>query len=52
MVILGRHDAISASEADAVQWANRAKASLRNLPVHPIREILSEIADYVVSRMT
>jgi octaprenyl-diphosphate synthase len=51
MVILGRHDAISASEAEAVQWANRAKASLRNLPVHPIREILSEIADYVVSRM-
>ncbi|MBL9063894.1 MAG: polyprenyl synthetase family protein [Tabrizicola sp.] len=52
MVILQRHDAISACRLDAVAWAARAKAALDNLPVHPLRDILSELADFVVSRIS
>jgi octaprenyl-diphosphate synthase len=50
MVILRRHDAISACLDDARAWAGQAKASLGNLPVHPLRETLAELADFVVSR--
>ena len=52
MVILQRHDAISACREDALAWVARAKAALNNLPVHPLREILSELADFVVSRVS
>lgn len=52
MVILQRHDAISACRLDALAWADRAKSALCNLPVHPLREILSELADHVVSRVS
>jgi octaprenyl-diphosphate synthase len=52
MVILQRHDAISRSRDDANAWIEQAKQALDNLPVHPLREILSELADYVVSRIS
>ena len=51
MAILRRHDSISASRAEAVAWAERAKAALDNLPEHPLRGILSELADFVVRRL-
>jgi octaprenyl-diphosphate synthase len=52
LVILRQRDAISASRAEALAWADRAKAAIYNLGEHPIRKILSEIADYVVSRIS
>jgi octaprenyl-diphosphate synthase len=52
IVILERHDAISACRADALVWAARACGALDNLPVHPIRGILSELADFVVRRIS
>ncbi len=52
MVILQKHDAISACRVDALAWAARSKAALNNLPVHPLRDILSELADFVVSRVS
>jgi octaprenyl-diphosphate synthase len=52
MVILQKHDAISACRSDALVWAGKAKAALNNLPVHPLRDTLSELADFVVSRVT
>ena len=52
MVILQRHDAISACRRDALDWIERAKSALHNLPVHPLRSILSDLADYVVSRVS
>jgi octaprenyl-diphosphate synthase len=52
MVILGRHDAISASRDEALAWSGRAKAALDNLPVHPLRDTLSELADFVVGRLS
>jgi octaprenyl-diphosphate synthase len=52
IVILKRHDAISACRTDALAWAARARSALDNLPVHPLRGILSELAEFVVSRIS
>jgi octaprenyl-diphosphate synthase len=52
MAFLQRHDALSACRADALAWVSRAKAKLYNLEEHPIREILSQLAGFVVSRIS
>ena len=49
--LLARHDAIGSARADALDWAARAKAALQPLPDHPIRDMLSELADFVTSRV-
>ncbi|MDP3197514.1 polyprenyl synthetase family protein [Tabrizicola sp.] len=51
LVILQRHDAISACRTDALAWAAKAKAALDILPEHELRDILSQLADFVVSRV-
>ena len=52
MALLQKHDAISACRLDALNWASKAKTALGNLDVHPLRDILSDLADYVVSRVS
>jgi octaprenyl-diphosphate synthase len=52
MVILHKHTALSGCRADALQWVSRAKAALDNLPEHSLRSTLSELADFVVSRVS
>ncbi len=52
VAILARHAAILDSRAEALAWAERAKAALNNLPEHPLRDILSELADFVVRRLS
>ncbi|WP_299361819.1 polyprenyl synthetase family protein [uncultured Paracoccus sp.] len=51
LAILGRHGAIQAARADAVAWAARARAALAALPPHPVRDLLAEMADFVVARV-
>ncbi|MEO1911909.1 MAG: polyprenyl synthetase family protein [Paracoccus sp. (in: a-proteobacteria)] len=50
--LLARHGAMDAARADALAWADKAKASLKALPEHPIRDMLTDLADFVVSRVT
>ncbi|MTH35379.1 polyprenyl synthetase family protein [Paracoccus limosus] len=50
--ILQRRGAPAAARADAIAWANRAKAALQACPDQPLRVILSDLADYVVSRLS
>jgi octaprenyl-diphosphate synthase len=52
LAILSHHGAIAAARADALAWAGRAKAALNNLPENPIRALLSELADFVVERVS
>lgn len=52
MVLLQKYDAISSCRSDAIAWSIRAKSALNNLPVHPLRDTLSELADFVVSRVS
>lgn len=50
--ILHRREALSAARADAIAWAGRAKTALQTCPEQPLRAILSDLADYVVSRLS
>ncbi len=49
--LLARHGAMDAARADALGWSATAKAALTKLPPHPIRDMLSDLADFVVSRV-
>jgi len=51
MDLMRRHGTLEATRDEALAWANKAKASLNALPVHPLREMLSDLADYVVERV-
>jgi octaprenyl-diphosphate synthase len=48
--IMERHGALRDARAEAEAWVARAKAALAGLPEHPVREMLSDLADYVVAR--
>ncbi|MFC3570012.1 polyprenyl synthetase family protein [Paracoccus simplex] len=50
--ILRRREALAAARADAIAWAERAKAALAPAPALPLRAILSDLADFVVSRLS
>jgi octaprenyl-diphosphate synthase len=49
--ILARHGAMDAARADALAWAATARDALTVLPPSELREMLSDLADYVVARI-
>lgn len=49
--ILARHDALAQTRAEALAWSDRAKDALAPLAAHPLREMLADLADYVVARV-
>ncbi|WP_147109152.1 polyprenyl synthetase family protein [Tateyamaria sp. syn59] len=49
--LLHKHGALEATKADAIGWANKAKSSLAALPAHDLRDMLIDLADYVVERI-
>jgi octaprenyl-diphosphate synthase len=51
LALFARHGTLEATRADALAWAARAKGALDALPDHPIRGMLSDLADYVVARI-
>lgn len=51
LTLLHKHGALDDTRDVALQWAEKAKAALTILPDDPIREMLSDIADYVVERI-
>ncbi|SFS64358.1 octaprenyl-diphosphate synthase [Sulfitobacter marinus] len=52
LALLNKHDTLSATRADAMEWAEQAKDALHALPDHPLRGMLHDLADYVVARLT
>jgi octaprenyl-diphosphate synthase len=50
--IMESHGTLDTTRADALHWAAIAKSALTHLPDHPIRTMLEDLADYVVSRLT
>lgn len=52
MAIMARHGAMAAARMDALAWARRAVAALDALPNHELRNMLEDLADYVVARIT
>ncbi|RPE66256.1 octaprenyl-diphosphate synthase [Pacificibacter maritimus] len=49
--ILRKHNALADTRLVALDWADKAKAALLALPESEIRQMLSDIADYVVARL-
>lgn len=51
IALMHKHGALKAARADALTWAARANDSLALLPEHPVRDMLADLADYVVARI-
>lgn len=51
LTLLAQSGALDAARAEALDWAAKARAALTALPDHPLRGVLSDLADYVVSRI-
>jgi octaprenyl-diphosphate synthase len=51
MAIMARHGAMQSARQDALDWAARARTALAILPDHPLRQMLEDLADYVVARI-
>ena len=49
--IMTRHGAMEAARLDALHWVEVARQSLHKLPEHPLREMLHDLADFVVERI-
>ncbi len=49
--LMAKYDTLAATRADAMGWAQKAKAALTPLPDQPIRGMLDDLADFVVSRL-
>ena len=52
MAILTKHGSLHATRDTALEWAARAKGALAPLPDHDLKTMLSDLADYVVARIT
>ena len=50
--IMDRHSAMAEAKAEALAWAAKSRAALAILPAHPLRDMLVDLADYVVSRVS
>ncbi len=52
MDILGRRGTLESTRATALDWSSRARAALADLPEHPLRDMLADLSDYVVARVS
>jgi len=48
--LMDKHGSLEATRQEALAWSERAKQALTGLPDDPIRDMLADIADYVVAR--
>ncbi len=48
--ILARHGTLEETRLEALAWRDRARAALGELPDHPLRSMLGDLADFVVAR--
>ena len=52
MALMTRHGTLETTRDEAFAWAAKARAALNPLPDDPIRDMLNDLADYVVNRLT
>lgn len=52
IALLAKHGTMHSTRDEALAWAAKAKAALEALPEHPLRQMLIDLADYVVARIT
>ena len=51
MALLARHGAMASTRATAIEWSQRAQTALDVLPASDLRDMLVDLADYVVERV-
>jgi octaprenyl-diphosphate synthase len=51
IALLNAHGTLEATRTEANDWIAKARAALATLPDHPIKEMLDDLADYVVARV-
>ncbi len=49
--LMHKYGTLEATRQDANAWASKAKTAVLSLPAHPIRDMLHDLADYVVDRL-
>ena len=49
--ILAKHGTMAMVRDEAIEWAAKAKDSLSALPAHDLKDMLVDLADYVVARI-
>ena len=52
LALMNKYGTLDETRRDARDWAAKARAALQTLPRHPLRDMLDELADYVVARLT
>lgn len=51
LTLIEKHDTMAATRQDALFWTAKAKDAIAALPEHPVREMLSDLAEYVIARI-
>jgi octaprenyl-diphosphate synthase len=49
--LIARHRTMETTRAEALEWSARARSALTVLPEHPLRDMLTDLAEYVVARI-
>lgn len=49
--LLQRHGTLEETRTEALRYADIAKSAMAEMPDHPLRDMLSDLADYVVERI-
>ncbi len=49
--LIAKHQTMAATREDALFWTAKAKEAVAILPDHPVKDMLSDLADYVVARI-
>mgnify|MGYP000016846632 CR=1 FL=1 len=52
LALLNAHGTLEATRQDALAWTGKAKTAMQALPDHPVRQMLIDLADYVVERVS
>ena len=50
--LLAKHGTMETTRDQAIAWADKAKAAISTLPPHDLRDMLHDLADYVVARIS
>ncbi len=51
IALLHKHGALEDTRQEALAWADKAVTAINTLPEHPVRDMLRDIAGYVVARI-
>ena len=51
LALIAKHGTLEETRTDALAWSAKAKAALDVLPAHELRDMMADLADYVVARI-